>query len=262
MTFEPTAMIDRSPQIDPAADARCRGAAGRPRQPRGAPLLGFGVLLLLAAGLAIGVWRHYRAASRGRRRRGAAARLRPAAFASRQSARAPTLISVTLPATTIAFEAANIFARASGYIVQAQCRYRRSRQGGRAACGDHRARARPPDRPGAGDAGAEPGDTAPERRPTASSPRHLGARRRPGQAGWVTQQQGDTDRLNLAAQTQAAATQMPPTSRRSRPRSRCSSSKRPISGSSRRSTASSPSATSMSAAWCRPTRPAAPLCSR
>ena len=46
-----------------------------------------------------------------------------------------------------------------------------------------------------------------------------------------------------------------------RRRFRCSTSRRPISASSRRSTASSPSATSTSAAWCRPMRSAARSCS-
>ena len=72
-------------------------------------------LLLLLSGLALGGWRHYQAA------------LEVAAIAQQHQTFVPDVrvgvvrantgtIRVTLPATTTAFEAANIFARTNGYI--------------------------------------------------------------------------------------------------------------------------------------------------
>jgi RND family efflux transporter MFP subunit len=85
------------------------------RRRHGGALLGGGVLLLLLGGLGVGGWHHYRAA------------LEVAAVAERSQALVPDVrvaavragdskVTVTLPATTAAFEAANIFARTSGYI--------------------------------------------------------------------------------------------------------------------------------------------------
>ena len=80
-------------------------------------LLGFGALLLLLGGVAIGVRGHY------------ALHLEVAATAEEHRDFVPTVrvaavrassdtMSVTLPATTNSFEEANIYARASGYIEQ------------------------------------------------------------------------------------------------------------------------------------------------
>jgi RND family efflux transporter MFP subunit len=91
----------------------------RTRPRGGGPLLGVGVLLLLAGALVAGAWRY------GEQERAVAA------IAQQQrdfvpSVRVATLqasdkpVLVTLPATTSAFAAANIFARASGYIEQRQ----------------------------------------------------------------------------------------------------------------------------------------------
>jgi RND family efflux transporter MFP subunit len=89
---------------------------GKKRRNRHAgALFGASALLLLLAGLGIGVGRHYQAA------------LAVAATAQQSRDRVPAVrvaavrasdskINVTLPATTTAFEAANILARASGYI--------------------------------------------------------------------------------------------------------------------------------------------------
>src|ERR1700741_3829110 len=115
----------------------------------GRRLLGLSALLLLLCGLALGVWRHY------------ARHLEVTAAAEQHSDFVPTVrveavraspgtMSVTLPATTNASEAANIYARASGYITQTQCRYRLSCEGRRPLGGDHCRGARPPDRPGRG----------------------------------------------------------------------------------------------------------------
>ena len=98
----------RSDVAAPQADHHSR--AGR-------RLLGFGALLLLAAGLAIGMQRHYRqhleVAAAAEEQRDFVPRVRVAAVQP-----SPDIRKVVLPATTTAFEAANIFARASGYVVQ------------------------------------------------------------------------------------------------------------------------------------------------
>ena len=56
-------------------------------------------------------------------------RFRPERARRAGARRAARSMSVSCPATTAAFDAANIFARASGYIAQARGRYRRPRQG-------------------------------------------------------------------------------------------------------------------------------------
>jgi RND family efflux transporter MFP subunit len=91
------------------------GQAHKPQRRYGGALLGGGALLVLLGGLGIGGWRHYRAG------------LEVAAIAQQSQTLVPDVrvaavragdrkITVTLPATTAAFEAANIFARTSGYI--------------------------------------------------------------------------------------------------------------------------------------------------
>lgn len=81
----------------------------------GGALLGGGVLLLLAGGLGIGGWRHHEAA---RDVATVAEQARTNIPEVRVATVRPSgdLMKVTLPATTTAFEAANIFARTSGYI--------------------------------------------------------------------------------------------------------------------------------------------------
>ena len=86
---------------------------GRPRW--GARLLGLGVLLALAGALAGGGWRHYlqqrEAIAVSEQRRNFVPRVRVATVKP-----ANAIAIARLPATTSAFTAANIFARASGYI--------------------------------------------------------------------------------------------------------------------------------------------------
>jgi RND family efflux transporter MFP subunit len=92
-----------------------KAAPPKRRRRYGGALLGGGALLLLVAGLAIGGWRHYRAelavAATSQQIRTFVPDVRVAAVRASDSQ-----IVVTLPATTTAFEAANIFARTSGYI--------------------------------------------------------------------------------------------------------------------------------------------------
>jgi RND family efflux transporter MFP subunit len=81
----------------------------------GGALLGGSALLLLLGGLGIGEWRHYQAelevAATAQQHRTFVPEVRVAAVRASSSK-----INVTLPATTTAFEAANIFARTNGYI--------------------------------------------------------------------------------------------------------------------------------------------------
>ena len=172
------------------------------RRGSGRRLLGLGALLLLLGGLAVGVWRHY------------ALHLEVTAAAEQHRDFVPTVrveavrtspgtMSVTLPATTNAFEAANIYARASGYITE-----RNVDIGSRVKAGDLLAAITAPELDHQiAQAEASLAQAEASRRETKAN-REL-ARVTWGRdsvlvrQGWVTQQQGDTDRLNYAAQQQA-----------------------------------------------------------
>jgi RND family efflux transporter MFP subunit len=101
------------PQIDRVVQLPKDGRKRR-RRFRGA-LLGGGTLLLLVGGLGIGGWRHYQAelavAATAQQSRTLVPDVRVASVRA-----ADSQISISLPATTLAFEAANVFARTSGYI--------------------------------------------------------------------------------------------------------------------------------------------------
>jgi RND family efflux transporter MFP subunit len=102
-------VIDRDTQKDPPkprADKRRR---------RGGRLLGLGVVIGLLGALAFGAWGHYaqysEVAAASQQRSDLVPRVRVATVRASGG-----ILSVSLPATTLAFSAANIFARASGYI--------------------------------------------------------------------------------------------------------------------------------------------------
>lgn len=168
----------------------------------GRRLLGLAAILLLLGAVAFGVWRHY------------AAHLDVVAIAEQHRDFVPSVrvtavqasagtMSVTLPATTNAFQAADIFARASGYVTQ-----RNVDIGSRVKAGDLLAAitATELDHQIA-QAEANLAQAKASRRQTKAN-REL-ARVTWGRnsilvgQGWVTQQQGDTDRLTYAAQQQA-----------------------------------------------------------
>jgi RND family efflux transporter MFP subunit len=91
----------------PNAVPKRRGYGGR--------LFGASALLLLAGGLALGGWRHHQAAIEVAATTQESRTLIPDVRVATVRA-GDGKISVTLPATTTAFEAANIFARTNGYI--------------------------------------------------------------------------------------------------------------------------------------------------
>jgi RND family efflux transporter MFP subunit len=105
-------------RLDPGTDrVVALPNAARPKRRRryGGALFGATALLLLLGSLGMGGWRHYQAelavAATMQRNRSAVPEVRVAAVRASGSK-----ITVSLPATTTAFEAANIFARTSGYI--------------------------------------------------------------------------------------------------------------------------------------------------
>src|ERR1700730_14444885 len=181
--------------------------APRPTAPRrgggsGRRLLGRSVLLLVTAALALGVWRHYEQHRQVMDTAEQQANFVPNVRVE-QVAQRHGNVHVSLPGTTLAFEAANIYARASGYVLK---RY--------VDIGD---------RVKAGQLLAE--ITAPEVEAQVAqyqnSLQQLEHTTQQNEAnrslaavtwdrdsvlvkqGWVTQQQGDTDRYNLQAQQQA-----------------------------------------------------------
>src|SRR6516164_6565678 len=101
---------DREAPESPPGDDRRRGGSGR-------GLLGLGVLLLFTAALALGVWQHYEQHRQGMDTAEQQADFVPSVRVERVTQRLGRM-RVTLPATTLAFEAANIFARASGYVLK------------------------------------------------------------------------------------------------------------------------------------------------
>jgi RND family efflux transporter MFP subunit len=90
-------------------------APRKQRRRYGGALLGAGALLFLIGGLGAGTWRQYQAAAAvaatAQQSRALVPNVRVAEVRASNSK-----ITVTLPATTTAFEAANIFARTSGYV--------------------------------------------------------------------------------------------------------------------------------------------------
>jgi RND family efflux transporter MFP subunit len=111
---------DRLPDhLNEAVDINSAIAAGgaEPTGKRryGGIVLAVSAILILAAAVALGSWRSYalyrEALSTAQQRRDFVPSLRAASIQSSDD-----VVLVTLPATTSAFESANIFARASGYI--------------------------------------------------------------------------------------------------------------------------------------------------
>ena len=101
---------DRDAPESPPSGPTGRSGSGR-------RFLGLGVLLLFTAALALGVWRHYeqhrQVTDTAEQQANFVPSVRVEAVAQRLGR-----MHVTLPATTLGFEAANIYARASGYVAK------------------------------------------------------------------------------------------------------------------------------------------------
>jgi RND family efflux transporter MFP subunit len=183
-----------NPEWRPGGPTRRGGPGGR--------LLGLGALLLFTCAVALGVWRHYEQHRQVMDIAEQQADFVPSIRVERVAQRFGN-VQLSLPATTLGFVDANIYARASGYVAR---RY--------VDIGD---------RVRAGQLLAE--ITAPEveaqvaqyqnglRQALATHEQNLAQQSlaqvtwgRSGvlvNEGWVTRQQGDTDRLTLQAQQQA-----------------------------------------------------------
>jgi RND family efflux transporter MFP subunit len=115
--------LDKPPALEAPQPRRDRGDAKPPPGPptgrvgRGSRLFGLGVLLLLAGALALGVGRHY-----AQHRQVMATAEQEANFVPGVRVdlvtQPPGNTVVSLPGTTLAYEQANIYARASGYVVK------------------------------------------------------------------------------------------------------------------------------------------------
>jgi RND family efflux transporter MFP subunit len=184
-------------------EAAVQSAAPSGRRSSGARRLGLGALLLLAAGLALGLAQHY-----AQHREVAAAAEQQRDFVPRVRVIPVTPSSptqrVVLPAETSAFEAANIYARASGYITQ-----RFVDIGSHVKAGATLAVITAPELDHQiAQAQATLVQTEATLRQTEAQ-RQLAERNWGRDAvlvkqGWATRQQGDTDQSNLAALTHAA----------------------------------------------------------
>src|ERR1700756_890645 len=161
-----------------------------------------GVIVLLVGSVAIGIWQHYRVHARVMAAAQAQRDFVPTVATATVNTGEPT-ISVTWPATTDAFAQANIYARASGYISKREVDI-----GSRVKAGQLLVEITAPEldhQIAQAEATLIQMQAALQQ---AQANRDLGQvtwnRDSPlVQKGWVTPQQGDTDRLNLKAQEAA-----------------------------------------------------------
>lgn len=194
--------IDERPDTEIGRIVELPGKEVRPRRRRGGAWLGGAVLVLLAGGVGVGGWRHYQAARdlavSAEQTRAAIPEVRVATVRA-----SGDLIKVTLPATTAAFEAANIFARASGYIEK-----RYVDIGDRVKKGDLLAEITAPEldqQIAQAEATLTQNQAALQQ---AEASRELAETTNSRDSnlvkqGWLTAQQGDNDRLTLRAQQAA-----------------------------------------------------------
>jgi RND family efflux transporter MFP subunit len=191
---------------DQPKPAACARPAPRHKaiRPRGFWLLGLGVLLPLAVGVAYGASQHDALDRQVMRTTERQRDLVPTVRVAKLRA-ADSEITVSLPATTLAFASANIFARANGYIET-----RKVDIGDHVKAGDLLAQITAPELDHQiAQAEATLNQTQATLQQTQAS-RDLARVTNDRDSdlvkkGWVTPQQGDTDRLTLNAQQAAIA---------------------------------------------------------
>jgi RND family efflux transporter MFP subunit len=197
--------IDRHRQHKHSSDGKAKNRRkDRRRGRRGGRLVAFGGTLLLAGGLTLGGWGDYslrqEVMTTARQERDFVPSLRVAPVEGN-----PATISVALPGTTAAFAAANIYARATGYIGK-----RNVDIGDRVKAGDLLAELAVPELDHQISQNEATLDQLKSALQQARANRDLAQvtwhRDSPlVQKGWVTPQQGDTDRLNLQSRVAAVA---------------------------------------------------------
>src|SRR5580704_7005662 len=188
-----------SGDIENRAKPRARAA-----RRRGGRLFALGGLVLLAGGLSLGAWGNHsqqqEAMATSRQASEFVPSLRVATIEP-----SPGTVSVTLPGTTAAFSAANIYARATGYIDK-----RNVDIGDRVKAGDLLARLAVPELDDQISQNEATLDQLKSALDQAEANRKLqqvtwGRDAPLVEKGWVTRQQGDVDVRNLKAQEAAVA---------------------------------------------------------
>jgi RND family efflux transporter MFP subunit len=174
------------------------------RRRRGGRLFAFGGFLLLAGGLTLGGWGNYLlkqdVMATAKQQRDFVPSLHVATVEAN-----PATVSVTLPGTTAAFAAANIYARATGYIAK-----RNVDIGDRVKAGDLLAALAVPELDHQISQNEATLDQLKSTLKQARASQDLAQvtwdRDSPlVQKGWATPQQGDTDRLNLQSRVAGVA---------------------------------------------------------
>jgi RND family efflux transporter MFP subunit len=197
--------IDRHRQHERSNDGKAENRRkDRRRGRRGGRLFVFGGALLLAGGLTLGGWGAY---SQQQAVKATVKQQRdfvPSLHVATVEAN-PATVSVTLPGTTAAFAAANIYARATGYIAK-----RNVDIGDRVKAGDLLAELAVPELDHQISQNEATLDQLKSALEQAWANRDLAQvtwdRDSPlVQKGWVTPQQGDTDRLNLQSRVAGVA---------------------------------------------------------
>jgi RND family efflux transporter MFP subunit len=190
---------------DPLTKTRAFAPTAAPaRSSRGRRTLALALVMLLVSALGYGFWRHFRVyadvISTAEERRSAVPAVRTAVLHA-----SPSVRSASWPATTEAFEQANIYARASGYISK-----RTVDIGSRVKAGELLVEITAPE---IEHQIAQAEGTLAQLRAAllqAEASRDLAQvtwdrDAKLVQQGWFTQQQGDTDRLTLEARVAAVA---------------------------------------------------------
>ena len=200
-------VVDRDRQDNPAVDREIKSPTKhRPpvRRRWGGRLFALGGFLLLAAGLSLGVWgkisQQQEVMAAAERARDFVPSVRVATIEA-----SPGTVSVTLPGTTAAFAAANIFARATGYISK-----RNVDIGDHVKAGERLAQLAVPELDDQISQNEATLDHLKSMLAQAEANRKLQQVTRGRDAplvekGWVTRQQGDVDVQNLKGQEAAVA---------------------------------------------------------